>query len=186
MKEYTLGEWLEIWLLHYVELSGLAVHTKMCYNRAAQAVPADTCPQVVHKPQKTAVLTLPELRRYVIAAANTDVAPVLLLCCCGLRRGEALGARRCDLSADGILTVQVQRLDGLTLSPVKTCASVRRIALPPIVADCLRRQPLTLSGLFCEASPNRVYSAHRALLERLQLPAVPSTGCGILSLLRLF
>ena len=212
MKEYTLGEWLEIWLLHYVEPSGLAVHTKMCYNRAVQAVPAelslvdmkflspldcllwiqdvarvypraaqldrvmlsralkvaaklhltdcvldaDTCPQVVHKPQKTAVLTLPELRRYVIAAANTDVAPVLLLCCCGLRRGEALGARRCDLSADGILTVQVQRLDGLTLSPVKTCASVRRIALPPIVADCLRRQPLTLSGLFCEASPNRV------------------------------
>ncbi len=232
MKEYTLGEWLRIWLKHYVEPSGLAVHTKMCYNRAVQAVPAelslvdmkflspldcllwiqdvaqvypraaqldrvmlsralkvaaklhltncvldaDTCPQVVHKPQKTAVLTLPELRRYVIAAANTDVAPVLLLCCCGLRRGEALGARRCDLSADGILTVQVQRLDGLTLSPVKTCASVRRIALPPIVADCLRRQPLTLSGLFCEASPNRVYRAHRALLERLQLPAVTLHG----------
>ena len=41
MKEYTLGEWLEIWLLHYVEPSGLAVHTKMCYNRAVQAVPAE-------------------------------------------------------------------------------------------------------------------------------------------------
>lgn len=41
MKEYTLGEWLRIWLKHYVEPSGLAVHTKMCYNRAVQAVPAE-------------------------------------------------------------------------------------------------------------------------------------------------
>lgn len=105
MKEYTLGEWLEIWLLHYVEPSGLAVHTKMCYNRAVQAVPAE--------------LSLVDMK---------------------------------------------------FLSPL----------------DCLRRQPLTLSGLFCEASPNRVYRAHRALLERLQLPAVTLHGCGIPSLLRLF
>lgn len=39
-KDYTLGEWLDVWLEYYVEPSALAPSTKACYNRAVRAVPA--------------------------------------------------------------------------------------------------------------------------------------------------
>ena len=151
MRVYTLGEWLMVWLEHYIYPSGLAQSTKDCYNRAVQAVPqilsdvaladlspldcllwvqdvarvypraaqldrvmlarallvarklhltdcvldADTCPTPIHHAAQAAVLTLPELRRYMEAASTMETASVLLLCCCGFRRGEALGALIC-------------------------------------------------------------------------------------------
>lgn len=39
-KDYTLGEWLDVWLEYYVEPSALAPSTKACYNRAVRALPA--------------------------------------------------------------------------------------------------------------------------------------------------
>lgn len=232
MKEYTLGEWLRIWLEHYVEPSGLAVHTKMCYNRSVRAVPdslrmmslfdlspldclcwlqtvardfpraaqldrvmlgrallvarklhltdcvldADTCPQIVHTARTTAILTLPELRQYVEAAQAVDTASVLLLCCCGLRRGEAMAACRSDLSADGVLTVQHQRGDSRDLLPLKSRRSYRRIALPDSVAACLRARPLTFSGLFYEGCLHKVYTDHKRVLQMLSLPSVTLHG----------
>lgn len=231
-KDYTLGEWLTVWLEHYVEPSSLAPSTKKCYNRAVRAVPADlslvdmrflspldclfwiqdvarvypraaqldrvmlsrallvarklhltdcvldddTCPQVVHHAQKAVVLTLPELLRYMEAASTMDSAPVLLLCCCGLRRGEALAAGRADLSADGILTVQHQRGDSRELRPLKSKHSYRRIALPDNVLDCIRKRPLTLSGLFYEGSMHKVYTDHHGITQGLSLPPVTLHG----------
>lgn len=35
-KDYTLGEWLDVWLEYYVEPSALAPSTKACYNRAVR------------------------------------------------------------------------------------------------------------------------------------------------------
>ena len=227
-KDYTLGEWLDVWLEYYVEPSALAPSTKACYNRAVRALPAslgsiwvidiapldclcwiqsvarthpraaqldrvmlsrallfarklhltdcvldeDTCPQVVHHAQKAVVLTLPELLRYMDAAALMDSATVLLLCCCGLRRGEALAASRADLSADGVLTVQHQRGDSRELHPLKSKHSYRRIALPDNVLDCIRMRPLTLSGLFYEGSvctrcTQTITASHSGFLCRL-------------------
>ncbi len=136
----------------------------------------DTCPQVVHHAQKAVVLTLPELLRYMDAAALMDSATVLLLCCCGLRRGEALAASRADLSADGILTVQHQRGDSRELHPLKSKHSYRRIALPDNVLDCIRMRPLTLSGLFYEGSMHKVYTDRHSVTQRLSLPPVTLHG----------
>lgn len=125
---------------------------------------------------KAVVLTLPELLRYMDAAALMDSATVLLLCCCGLRRGEALAASRADLSADGILTVQHQRGDSRELHPLKSKHSYRRIALPDNVLDCIRMRPLTLSGLFYEGSMHKVYTDHHSVTQRLSLPPVTLHG----------
>lgn len=231
MKNYTLGEWLEVWYTHYILPSAFADNTKACYNRAVRAVPpaiaailladlspldcliwlqtvartapraaqldrvmlsrsllvarklrltdcvldGDTCPQIVHHAQKAVVLSLPELRAYALRACEVEAAPVLLLCCCGLRRGEAMGVQRADI-ADGILTVQHQRRDGLRLYPLKSQASYRRLALPFLVLDCLAKRPLTLSGLVYEGTMHRVYTDHQSLLKRLSLPAVTLHG----------
>lgn len=232
MRVYTLGEWLRVWLEHYIYPSGLAQSTKDCYNRAVQAVPqillnvaladlspldcllwvqdvarvypraaqldrvmlarallvarklhltdcvldADTCPTPIHHAAQAAVLTLPELRRYMEAASTMETASVLLLCCCGLRRGEALGACRADLSMDGILTVCHQRGDSRALRPLKSRASYRRIALPDCVLYVLRARPLTFSGLFYEGAMHNVYTDHRRALQGASLPSVTLHG----------
>lgn len=136
----------------------------------------DTCPQVVHEAKETVILDYPQLLAYMRAARATDVAPVLLLCCCGLRRGEALGARACDLTPDGVLRVQVQRLHGEELHQLKTRASARCIRLPPDIADCLLAWPPTPSGLICDASAHKVYMRHRAIVRDLSLPPVTLHG----------
>lgn len=137
----------------------------------------DTCPQVVHKAAKAVVLDYQQLCAYMDAARKTDVAPILLLCCCGLRRGEAMGARRADFApVEGVLTVSVQRLYGLEELPLKSAASHRAIMLPPMVADCLRRWPLSMSGYFCDVSAAQVYRAHKAIVAELGLPPVTLHG----------
>lgn len=135
-------------------------------------VDSDVCPQVVHKAKKTDVLTAEQLRDYMAAAAATPCAPVLLLCCCGLRRGEAMGARweHIDLKA-GTLAITGQR-QVHELLPLKSEASRRVIALPPKVLELLRSWPRNFCGWVCDVSQTTVYKSHRAALAAAGLPHV--------------
>lgn len=230
----NLGEWLDTWLELYVDPSGLAKNTKLCYHRAVRAVPPtlrradmgqlnpldmrrwllhvslrtpraaqldrvmlsraltvaaklglcrpglmdpDVCPQVIHKPKKAVVLSAEQLIRYMDAAARTPVASVLLLCCCGCRRGEAMGARWEDLDlAAGTLRITCQRADHAPL-PLKSAAARRKIALPDTVRLALRTLPRPISGGFlCDASQQTIYRAHRSILTVEGLPPVTLHG----------
>lgn len=228
----TLGEWLNEWMQLYVWPAKLARNTKLCYNRAVQAVPGfllslpleeltalhvrrwlldvarvtpraaqldrvmlskslrlagklglcrpglideETCPPIDHTPRKAAVLTADQLRAYMAEAAKYRSAPALLLCCCGLRRGEALGARweALDLEA-GTLAVVGQRV-GDQLTPLKSAASRRVIALPQQVLTLLACWPHTSEWL-CSVSATQVYADHRSALAAAQLPAITLHG----------
>lgn len=133
-------------------------------------------PQIDHQPTKAAVLDSEQMRAYMEAASRTEAAPILLLCCCGLRRGEAMGARweHFDPKA-GTLAIVGQRVGG-ELRPLKTKASARVIALPPLVKVILQQQPRYISGWICDISQQRVYAAHRAALVAAGLPHVTLHG----------
>lgn len=68
----------------------------------------------------------------------------------GLRRGEALGLRWADLDLlDGVLRVErtLQRIAGqLTVGPVKTDGSDRKVALPPALVEVFRQHRAMQSG----------------------------------------
>lgn len=230
----NLGEWLKTWLELYVEPSGLAKNTKLCYNRAVRSlmsedslssiplpqlspldlrrwllsvaretpraaqldrvmlsraltvaaklglcragmVDQDVCPQIVHRPAKAAVLTAEQLRRYMVRAAHEKCASVLLLCCCGCRRGEAMGARWCDIDlAAGTFTITVQRQSHDPL-PLKSRSAHRTIALPPMVMTAIRAQPASLPWV-CSCCMQDVYAAHRRVIEAEDLPHVTLHG----------
>lgn len=159
----------------HVLLRALRVAEKAGMAPAGLADP-ELLPEIVHQPRKAPVLDSDQMRAYMAAAAKTAAAPVLLLCCCGLRRGEAMGARweHIDLRA-GTLRVVGQRV-GDQLAPLKTKASVRVIALPPMVLQLLRTWPRHLSGWVCDLSQQRVYAAHRAALAAADLPRVTLHG----------
>lgn len=136
-------------------------------------------PEITHKPAKAAVLTQEQLRAYLLAACADSGTLALALMALGLRRSEALGVRweAVDLAA-GTLAVVGQRLPGQdTLSPCKTDASVRIVALPEQLRAALRRAPRPISGGWvCPVSHRHVYRLHAALLQRLSLPKVTLHG----------
>lgn len=139
---------------------------------------ADLLPQVSHKAAKAAVLDIGQLRAYLKAAASEGCGIVLMLMACGLRRGEAMGARweYLDMSA-GTLAVVGQRLPGGAYAPPKTAASVRVVELPPQLMVELRRQPRPIGGgWLCDTSPTTIYKAHKRVLAAARLPYVTLHG----------
>lgn len=136
----------------------------------------DLLPQIDHEPARASVLNSEQMRAYMTAAARTEAAPVLLLCCCGLRRGEAMGARweHIDLKA-GTLSIVGQRI-GDELRPLKTKASARVIELPLQLKVVLQKWPRHFNGWVCDLSQQRVYAAHRAALAAAGLPRVTLHG----------
>ena len=230
-KAYTLGSWLEEWMELYVWQSDLARSTKMCYNRAVEALPGrlaniplselspleirrwllsvarehpraaqldrqvllkalriasklglcgpelcdtDLQPKLQHEAARAAILSHSELVRYLHAAAMTDVAPMLMLMACGLRRGEAMGARweHIDLDAGTLLVAgQRSRCGQASPDPLKSAASRRLIELPAALVAVLRRWPRNISGWVCDCGSHKLYQRHRQLLEDLRLPS---------------
>lgn len=147
--------------------------------KAGEASPGlcdpDLLPQVKHKPAKAAVLNYDQLRAYMAAALHTEAAPVLLLCCCGLRRGEAMGARWQDIDTrTGTLSITCQRA-GREALPLKTKTSQRTIALPNMLLQYLRSRR-QLAGWVCDLSQQRIYTAHRQALREADCPAVTLHG----------
>ena len=139
----------------------------------------DLLPEIPHKARKAPVLDPVQLQAYFRAACADPDAIALALMACGLRRSEALGVRwdAIDLAA-GTLAVVGQRLPGSdVLSPCKTPASVRVLALPASLCSALRRIPRPIGGGWvCTVSHRQIYRVHEALLLRLSLPAVTLHG----------
>ena len=142
----------------------------------------EALPRITHKAKRTKTLTAEQMRRYMNEGGRIggDAWPALLLCCCGLRRGEALGVRRDDITPEGVLHVQRQRYADesgkLTEQPLKTAAGDRYIRLPQMVLRAIRSAPVTLSGYLVDISPRTMYNCHSAILTALQLPHVTIHG----------
>lgn len=136
----------------------------------------ETVPKPVYEAPRALILDLEGLHCYMDAAASTEVAPVLMLCCCGLRRGEALGLRwdAVDL-AGGTVTIRGQRI-GDQLVPLKTRHSSRRLQLPRQVVEILRAWPRSVSGWVCDVSVKTLYTVHRRILADHGLPPVTLHG----------
>lgn len=135
----------------------------------------DTCPKPVHEAKKALILDREQLLAYMAAASRTQVAPVLLLCCCGLRRGEALGVTWDSVDLDRQVVAVVAQRVADQLLPLKTKASRRVIAMPPQLVAVLRRWPRGSSWI-CDVSATSVYRVHRKILADLQLPPVTLHG----------
>lgn len=145
-----------------------------CGLCAPGLVDPDVCPRIPHKAAKAAILNHDQLVTYFHAAAHTDVAPALMLMCCGLRRGEAMGARwACvDLGAGTLLVDgQRSRCGQARPDPLKSDASRRMILLPAALLAVLRRWPRHISGWLCPCGPHLLYQRHAQLLRDLRFPS---------------
>ena len=138
----------------------------------------DLLPQIDHKAAKAPVLQIEQLRAYLTAAAASPYAVPLMLMACGLRRGEALGARWENLDIPArTLAVVGQRLPGGAYAPPKTAASVRVIELPQQLMVVLMRLPRPIGGgWLCDVSATTLRLAHDRVLAAAQLPKVTLHG----------
>lgn len=144
--------------------------------------PLAGCVKPVHQTAKAAVLAPDQLAAYIAAARSEPAFPLLLLmACCGLRRGEALGLRwdRIDLSSC-TLRVDQQRMrlhHGYQLRPLKSAASYRTLPLSPPIAAALRAiRVRAFSGFVVDITPEALARAHRRVLDRAGLPHVTPHG----------
>lgn len=150
----------------------VAVKMGMCHPSLADP---ECIPAVCHTARIAAVLTADQFHRYIDFAMQSPCAAPLLLCCCGLRRGEALGVCWTDINIDtGVLTVtrQRQRIGGQYLTrDLKSRSAHRALLLPPRLIQYLRTQPRSLSGFVLDVTPDQLYRAHCAVLRAAGLPA---------------
>ncbi len=141
----------------------------------------EALPAIQHHAAKAAVLSAEELRAYMDEApfAGGPEGPLLLLCCCGLRRGEALGARWCDLTGN-VLHVAGTRDASGAYGPPKSAHSDRRIMLPYFVLEALHSCPVSLrSPWIVDSTASRLDKAHRRTLEACGLSASGVTLHGL-------
>lgn len=141
-------------------------------------VDADTVPKPCHAPKKAVVLDLDQCRAYAHAARESDTYPLLMLCLCGLRRGEALGARWQDL--DGALLRirrQRQRINGsYATRPLKSDHSQRALLLPAWLVADLGAWPRTITGWIVDTTPEHLHREHKRIVAAAALPPVTLHG----------
>lgn len=138
----------------------------------------ETLPKPQHRAKKAAVLHYEECLDYLRAAKDSDHYPLLALCLCGLRRGEALGLRWEDIQDDRLtIARQRMRVDGQYLTKdLKSDHSKRQLVLPGWLLDGLARWPRALSGWICDTTPERLHRAHKRVLACAGLPDVTIHG----------
>ena len=149
--------------------------------RDALCIDRDTCPTPKHTARSVVVLSRDEARRYIDAATASPCAPLLLLCLCGLRRGEALGVRWCDIDLNtGVLHVRGQRqrsAGAYVWRKLKTAKSERMFALPSQLLQIIRTYPRKLrSPYLCDVVPERLRSEHQRAIAAAGLPPVTLHG----------
>lgn len=137
----------------------------------------DTCPKTPHTAAKAAVLTAEEVARYIAAARSSPAFPLLVLCLCGLRRGEALGLRVHDVDRDAntvSIVGQRIRIDGQYLyTKPKSRTSVRVLRVPEwLVEVCLRSD----GPWVYDTTPERLQKAHRRVMRAAGLQGVTLHG----------
>ena len=99
-----------------------------------------------------------EARRFLVAAADHELYPaILVLTLYGLRRGELLGLRWCDVDFDhGVLHIrnQLQRFGGsFRQGPVKTRAGQRDLPMLTPVREVLLDQRAACAAIRADLSP---------------------------------
>lgn len=142
-------------------------------------VTARTFPKVNHKARTAPILDGIQIQKYLSAAVTFEpvYSPLLCLCCCGLRRGEALGVQVADFDHQKqLLHICRQRIrvDGkYTVQDLKTVNSHRVLVLPPWLCDLLaaacaerRRGPWLV-----DATPEILHRVHKRVLDWADLPA---------------
>jgi integrase len=123
-----------------------------------------------YEPDDTEPWTADEARRFLGVSRTEELYPAfLLLVLYGLRRGEVLGLRWCDVDfAQGVLRVrqQLERVGpGLQLGPLKTRAGKRDLPLLNFVRDVLLehslRQAKARTALGDASDTGLVFTAER-------------------------
>lgn len=156
---------------------GLARKLHLC---ADLVIDKETLPKPKHKAKQAAVLTGDQIRAYMTAAMASPQAPALLLCLCGLRRGEALGLRWEDVDLQqSVIHIRQQRYrvkGAYVTARLKSEHSQRSLLLPPMIVDLLRRWPRSLTGFVCDTTPEQLHKAHHQVLMAAGLPDVTLHG----------
>lgn len=106
--------------------------------------PAIGIPVPKYKRAEKEIWTDEELQRFINVAKNSKLYPLyLLLVCCGLRRGEALGLRKCDCDLDKTVIHVRQQVVAVnnkpTITTLKTEASYRDISIDKDASAILRK-----------------------------------------------
>lgn len=137
----------------------------------------EALPKIKHTAAETAIFTEQELIRYCAAVLDSGepFGIPLLLCCCGLRRGEALGARWQDWNRP-ILSINGAVSRG-TYGPPKSRAGCRSLILPEGLADLIDQQPHTLRNPYiCPCTEKQIRDAHKRVMEWAELEGVTLHG----------
>lgn len=142
--------------------------------------PMDCVDKIQHKSRMTPWLT-PDQSVQLLRCARENGDPQYIAwqlgICCGLRRGEILGAKLTDVDhATGVLHVRRQliRVDGRILeTPPKTLTSIRDVPLPAALADQLRflRGPRIV-----DATADGLQYALDAACKRAEVPRITIHG----------
>lgn len=155
----------------------LKIAAKMGLCRPAIIDP-DIVPKPPHRPKQAEILTIDQVRVYRDAARAEPCYLLLMLCVCGLRRGEALGARWQDLDG-AVLTIrrQRQRIDGkYQTRPLKSDKSHRGLVLPAWLVADLASAPRSITGWIVDTTPDKLHKAHNRVIKSAALPHVTLHG----------
>ncbi len=113
------------------------------------------------KPQKYngTFLTAEQLSKFVsVVSKQYDNLPLLLCATLGLRRGEALGIKWCDIDFyNNLLHIQrtvTPNKNGYDVSPCKTQESIRTLLVPQFVIDILIEYKKEQSAFITDHSLN--------------------------------
>lgn len=144
------------------------------------ANPVAACDKPIHTARRAQVLDVPQLRRYIDGARDSECWPLLLLMAtCGLRRSEALGLMRSDIDGN-VLHIQRQRIRSggvYAAAPLKSRSSMRDIPLPDAVVNELAHWPVySVDGWIYDTTPERMRLAHMQVIEAAGLPPVTLHG----------
>lgn len=161
---------------------------KAIFNAAVedQLIAASPCRKIARQPvgdSKVVPLTVDEVRRFVDAMPVQYQALVVVAVGTGLRQGEALGLRECDidfLRREVHVRHQLISLPGVTpyLGPPKTSSSERVVPAPAFVLESLaahigRSDPGPFDVIFTN---KRGLTVNRASLHRSFAAALVTAG----------
>ena len=135
-----------------------------------------------HCTRDIAYLTPPEVSRYLAALPRNDTfPPLLLMACCGLRRGEAMGLNwLCVDLIDNCIYVRQQRINS-TICRLKSRKSRRSVPISPEIVQILSEYINidTPGGLVYTGCAARLYDAHKEGLSRAGLTETGVTLHGL-------
>ena len=137
-------------------------------------------PKNHHSAARAPVFSREQLAAYIREAEFSGGMqyPLILLCCCGLRRGEALGIRWMDWRPP-VLHIRGQRI-GNRHQPPKSAAGVRSLQLPPWIVAVIDQQPRGIGAAWIvDSSPSALQRAHRRIMTAAGLAGTGVTIHGL-------